>query len=500
MSTVQESLQAPETTKVEGYVKPQHFIDGEFIDGAGSEVVPVFDPATGQQVAEFTQVTADEVDAAVEAAAAAFEAWSELSIARRVQVVFDMRDNLMRNADAIARTLTLDQGKTFEEAKGEVLRAAQYIETALAAPMLAHSKSSNISGDIDGRNVRNPIGVTVAITPLNFPVMNPSMFISWALVTGNTVIIKPSEQDPMATTALFKAFQVAGLPKGVINLVHGNADAVRRLIAHEKVVAVSCITSTPVAKAIYEQASALGKRVQANGGAKNPIVVADDADLDLAAAGIVSSAFGMAGQRCLAGTRIVAFEGIYDELIEKVAKLSDELVVGAGRDEGTTMGPVISAASRDRLFQVIGEAEAAGGVLVRDGRKVEPQGATATQDGYFVGPTIITDLDAANQVSCQETFGPLIVIHRVASLAEAITLANDTEFGNAASIFTRSGSTARQFEKHSRSGNIGVNTFPAPAPNFVMGGQGASFYGLSHVGGDEPLRFYTEEKFVITRW
>lgn len=487
-------------TEVQGLVQPQHLINGEFVTGSGSNVIDVFDPATGEKVSEVVSATPEEVDAAVEAAAAAFPAWSELSIARRVQFVYRMRENLANNSEDLAHTISLDQGKTLDEARGEVLRATEFIETALAAPMLAYSKSGVVAGPLEARNVREPLGVCVAVTPLNFPVMNPSMFVSWALVTGNTLVLKPSENDPMATTALFKLFNVAGLPAGVLNLVHGDAEVSKRLIDHEKVVAVSCITSTPVAKAIYERSTALGKRVQANGGAKNPIVVAADADLDLAAEGIISSTFGMAGQRCLAGTRIVVLDEVFDELVEKVAKLSDDLVVGAGRDAGTTMGPVVNAGARDRLFKAIESAEAAGATIVRDGRKVQPVGETATEGGYYVGPTIVTGLPSSHESDCRELFGPMAVIHRVDSLDAAIDLANDTEFGNASSIFTRSGSTARQFERRSRAGNVGINTFPGPPANFVMGGLGDSFFGQSHVTGDDPLRFYTEERLILTRW
>ncbi|UUW91432.1 CoA-acylating methylmalonate-semialdehyde dehydrogenase [Pimelobacter simplex] len=477
----------------------QLLVDGEWRDGGG-EAIPVFNPATGQQISTVHAATEADVDAAVAAAAAAFPAWSELSIQRRVQFLHQMRRNIEENKEELARAITLDQGKTLDEARGEVLRATEFIETAIAAPMLYHSTAGNVAGTIDARHVREPLGVCVAITPFNFPVMNPSQFSAWALVTGNTLVLKGSEQDPIATTSVVRLLNDAGLPPGVLNLVHGRADAAQRLIDHPDVVAVSCITSSPVAKAIFERASLAGKRVQANGGAKNPIVVAPDADLDLAAEGVVTSAFGMAGQRCLAGTRIIAVGDIYDELVEKIAVLSDKLVVGAGADPGTTLGPVVSLPSRRRLEESITTALADGATAVRDGRDVAPQEGTGTTDGYFVGPTILTGLPLDHPVDCAETFGPVIVIHRVESLDQAIDAANDTEFGNASTIFTRSGTTARQFEKRSRAGNVGVNTFPAPPANFTMGGLGTSFYGDIHVCGDAPLRFYTEEKLVVSRW
>ncbi|WP_036517291.1 aldehyde dehydrogenase family protein, partial [Nocardioides sp. J54] len=480
--------------------QPQHWIDGEFVTGSGSDAIDVFDPATGKVVTQVTAATDAEVDAAVAAAAAAFDEWSQLSITRRVQYLHAMRHNVVSNGERLARTISLDQGKTLEEARGEVMRAAEFIDTAIAAPMLAHSRSGHVAGPIEARNVREPLGVCVAVTPFNFPVMNPSQFSAWALVTGNTLVVKPSEQDPVASTALFHLFAEAGLPNGVLNLVHGRAEVSKRLVDHPDVAAVSCITSTPTARAIHERASALGKRVQANGGAKNPILVAGDADLALAAEGIVTSAFGMAGQRCLAGTRIVVLDEVYDELVDRVAALTDALVVGAGLDEGTTMGPVVSAASRSRLEDLITQAVDAGATAVRDGRGVAPMTPSATSDGFFVGPTVLADLAPTHPAEFQETFGPVIAMHRVGDLDQAIALANDTEFGNASTIFTRSGTVARRFERASRAGNIGINTFPAPPANFVMGGLGTSFFGETHVCGDAPLRFYTEEKLVVARW
>jgi malonate-semialdehyde dehydrogenase (acetylating)/methylmalonate-semialdehyde dehydrogenase len=477
----------------------QLLINGEWRDGGGAPVA-VFNPATSEKIGHFSAATEAEVDQAVEAAAAAFTDWSALSVQRRVQYLHRMRRNIEDNKEELARVITLDQGKTLDEARGEVLRAVEFIETAIAAPMLYHSSAGQVAANIDARHVREPLGVCVAITPLNFPVMNPSQFSAWALVTGNTLILKGSETDPIATTSVVRLLQEAGLPAGVLNLVHGGADVAQRLIDHPKVVAVSCITSSPVAKAIYERAALQGKRVQANGGAKNPIVVAADADLDLAAEGIVSSAFGMAGQRCLAGTRIIVMDEVFDELTEKVASASDKYVVGSGFDKGVTMGPVASAASKSRLIEAIGQAIDDGATAVRDGRRVVPQTGTGTSEGYFVGPTILTGLPLNHPVDARETFGPVIVMHSVSSIEDAVAASNATEFGNAATIYTRSGTIARQFEQGFRAGNIGVNTFPAPPANFTMGGLGTSFYGDIHVCGDAPLRFYTEEKLVVTRW
>lgn len=478
---------------------PQQFINGRWRDGSGTDGIEVFNPATGARIAELAPATIADADEAVAAASAAFESWSELSMARRVQYLYRMRQNMIDHAEELAFTITSDQGKTLEEARGEVLRSCDFLEAAIAAPMLYNSTSGNIAGNLDVKHLREPLGVAVAITPLNFPVMNPALFIGWALVTGNTLVVKPSEQDPLASTHGLKLMS-EGLPDGVLNLIQGRADVSQHLVSHPDVAAVSCITSTPVAKSIYRTATALGKRVQANGGAKNPIVIAADADLAAAAEGVITSAFGMAGQRCLAGTRIIAEKPVYDELVERVARLSDQLVLGAGVDPETTLCPVVSAGSKARITGMIDAAEAAGATLIRDGRNAEPATASATSDGYYLAPTIMADLPVDHPSSCQEMFGPAIIVHSADSMEEATAIANDTEFGNAASVWTSSPATARRFERAVRAGNIGINAFPGPPANHTMGGLGESFFGESHICGDAPLKFYTEEKLVLSRW
>lgn len=480
-------------------IKPQLLIDGRWRDGGGTDPIEVFDPSTGARIAELIPATIADADEAVAAATAAFESWSALSMARRVQYLYRMRQNLIDHSEELARTITRDQGKTLDEARGEVLRSCDFLEAAIAAPMLAGSTSGNIAGNLDFKHLREPLGVALAITPLNFPVMNPTLFVGWALVTGNTLVVKPSEQDPLASTHALRLL-AEGLPDGVLNVVQGRADVSQHLVSHPGVAVVSCITSTPVARSIYRTATQLGKRVQANGGAKNPIVIAADADLDAAAEGVITSAFGMAGQRCLAGTRIIVERPVYDEVVERVARLSDELVLGSGFDPETTLGPVVSSGAKARITGMIDAAEAAGATLIRDGRGAEPQTASATTEGYYLGPTIIADLPIDHPSSCEEMFGPAIIVHAADSVDEAIAMANDTEFGNAASIWTASASTARRFERGIRSGNIGINTFPGPPANQTMGGLGQSFFGETHICGDAPLKFYTEEKLVSARW
>jgi malonate-semialdehyde dehydrogenase (acetylating) / methylmalonate-semialdehyde dehydrogenase len=477
-----------------------NLIDGTWAPGSGTDAIEVFNPATGEKITDLVPASIEDAEAAVAAASRAFVDWGSRPLGERVRFLYRMKAIVEENTENLARTITLDQGKTLDEARGEVARALDFLETAIAAPMLYHGESINVTTGLDARRVREPLGVCVAVTPSNFPVMNTVQFSAWALVTGNALIIKASEQDPIASTAAIRLLELAGLPAGVLNLVHGRADVVKHLISHPAVKAVSCITSSPTAKAIYEAASAAGKRVQANGGAKNPIVVAPDADLDKAAAGIISSSYGMAGQRCLAGSRVVVIGDVYDDLVERVVALANQIVVGNGLDEGVTMGPVVSAASRERILAALAEAEKLGATFALDGRTVKPSGGAETEKGYFIGPTVVTGLDPAHPVERQELFGPVINVHRVETFDDAIALSNDTEFGNAASIFTQSGSVAAAFERRVRAGNVGINSFPAPPANVTMGGYGASFYGDMHVCGDAPLAFFTDQKLVVSRW
>ena len=428
------------TTHFEIGSAARNIIGGDFVTGCSADVIEVFNPTTGEQIDSVTMASIADADAAVAAAEEAFPAWTGLSVARRVQHLIRVRGILDENIELIAATTNRDHGKTLDDARGEVVRAMDFLDTAIAAPMLYHADSISIAPGLDARRVRESLGVCLAVTPSNFPVMNTVQFASWALVTGNTLIIKASEADPIASTTVLGLIQEA-LPEGVLNLLHGRADIVKHLIAHPVVQAVSCITSSPTAKAIYSSASAAGKRVQANGGAKNPIVIAEDADIDVAVKGIIMSAYGMTGQRCLAGDRLVVIGDVYDALLPALTTAIDEIVTGDGSVEGVTMGPLISAESRDRLIGFLAKAESAGAVFHRDGRDVIPVGDN-TASGYFLGPTLIEGIEAGSELEAGELFGPVLVIHRVADLDEAIALSNRTEFGNAASIFTGTGAVA----------------------------------------------------------
>lgn len=477
----------------------QHLIGGEWQDGAGDKEITIVDPATGKTLETMREASIDQVDAAVAAAAKALPEWSSWSINRRADLLLKVRSKIEANIDDLAMVLSIDNGKTIPEAKGEITRACEAIANAASAPMIYHSEAGNIAPGLDARRNRYPIGVCVAVTPFNFAVMNPSMFSAWSLVCGNTLVIKPSEQTPMASNFLVSLFKEAGVPDGVLNIVHGFAEVGQRLVASPEVAGISCITSTPVARAIYETGTAQGKRVQANGGGKNPYVVLSDADIDRAADGISDAAFGMAGQRCLAASRCIVMEDVFDEFVEKITERGKAFVLGDGRNPKATMGPLINAKSRDRVAKAIEDAAEAGATVVLDGRD-HPVEGDDTAEGFFVGPTVITGLSHKHPVDSQETFGPFLVIHKVSSLEEALEIANDTEFGNAAAVYTSSGKTAQEFELGCNSGNIGINTFPAPPMNFTMGGMGTSFFGDIHVCGDGAMHFYTDHKVVVTRW
>lgn len=481
-------------------VATRHLIGGAWRNGESEQVITVHDPATGRAVAEMRGASLEQGDAAVAAAAAAFPAWSALSINRRAEIVLKMKAIVEANADELAYVLSLDNGKTLAEAKGEIARAAEAIGNAASAPMIYHSQSGNVAPGLDARRVRVPLGVCVAITPFNFPVMNPSMFAAWSIVCGNTLVLKPSEQTPMATNMLLELFRSAGVPEGVLNVVHGGAELGRRLVSHPQVAAISCITSSPVARSIYETGASNGKRVQANGGGKNPYVVLHDADIDRAVDGVADAAFGMAGQRCLAASRCIVVGDVFDAFLEKLTVRAGQYVLGSGRDPEATMGPLVSAASKARVEAAIEGARRSGASVVLDGRKHRVNGGEEVAGGYFVGPTIVTGLSSKDPVDCQEVFGPFLVVHKASSFEEAVEIANDTEFGNAAAVYTTNGSHARAFEVACRAGNIGVNTFPAPPMNFQMGGAGTSFFGDIHVCGDGYMQFYTDHKMVVARW
>jgi len=477
-----------------------HFIGGKTTSGRGHRTAPVHDPATGHVVATVDLADVDDVDLAVAAAAAAFPGWSGASLAARTRVMFAFREQVTAHIEELAAVVTQQHGKTLDDARGEIARALDVVEFACGLPtILTDRASSNISTGIDASGIRQPLGVVAGITPFNFPVMVPAWMYPIAIACGNTFVLKPSESDPGAAALVAELWQRAGLPDGVFNVVHGDKVAVDALLDHADVGAVSFVGSTPVARHVYERASAAGKRVQALGGAKNHMVVMPDADLDIAADAAVSAGFGSAGQRCMAISVVVAVGAIADSFVERVAARVDHLEVGAGADAGVDMGPVISARQRDRVMSLIDGGLADGATLVRDGRALSL--APQLADGFFVGPTLFDHVTPHMAIYIEEIFGPVLCVVRADSYEEALALVNASPYGNGAAIFTEHGPTARDFGERVTAGMVGINVpIPVPAPPQAFGGWKQSMFGPLHAYGHDGVAFYTRGKVLTTRW
>ena len=473
-----------------------HRIAGYSASGDPDRTAPVFDPATGEQQAEVALAGPAEVDAAVQAAAKAFADWRDASLTRRSRVMFALRELLVRHEDELARLVTAEHGKTVEDARGEVLRGREVVEFACGIPnLLAGRYSDQVSGGIDTFTFRQPLGVCAGITPFNFPVMVPLWMHPVAIACGNAFVLKPSERDPSASNLIASLYADAGLPDGVLNVVHGDKAAVDALCTHPDVAAVSFVGSTPVARHVHRTASEAGKRVQALGGAKNHAVVLPDADLDLAADQIAAAAYGSAGQRCMAVSAVVAVGDIADALVAGLAERARAVRVGPGGDPSSEMGPVITAASRDRVVDYLRQGEEAGATLVVDGRGLELGG------GYFVGPSLLDRVEPDMSVYADEIFGPVLVVLRVPTESAAIDLINANPYGNGTALFTADGAAARRFTREVTVGMVGVNVpIPVPAAFHSFGGWKASLFGDTHVYGPEGVNFYTRAKVVTSRW
>ena len=471
-----------------------HVIGGQPTAGASPRTAPVFDPATGQEQRQVRLAAAADVDAAVQAAKAAFESWSDTSVVRRARVMFAFRELVVQHTDELARIISAEHGKTFDDAKGEVVRGKEVVEFACGIAELTKGEfSDQVSTDVDLHSFRQPLGVCAGITPFNFPIMVPMWMHPMAIATGNTFVLKPSERDPSVSNFVADLYKQAGLPDGVFNVVHGDKEAVDALLDHPDVAAISFVGSTPIAKYIHERAGAQGKRVQALGGAKNHAIVMPDADLDFAANHLTAAGYGSAGQRCMAISVAVAVGDAADELVEKLRAKALAVKVGPGLEPGSEMGPVVTAAARDRVVDYIGRGE---GDLVVDGRELRIDG-----DGFWVGPTLIDNVTPDMSVYTDEIFGPVLVVTRVESLAEAIELINRNTFANGVAIFTASGAAAREFQRKIQVGMIGVNVpIPVPMSFYSFGGWKQSLFGDHHMHGPEGVKFYTRAKVVTTRW
>ncbi len=475
----------------------KNYIAGEWVDSTGSEKIDVINPATGRVIAQTPLGTPLDVDRAVESAKKAFKTWRDTPVIDRVQVLFRLKMLLEENLDNMARLCTLENGKTLAESKGDMRRGIQMVETACGMPTLLMGKFlEEIASGIDCQAVRQPMGVFAAITPFNFPPMVPMWFWPFAIASGNTFVLKPSERVPLTQIEFFKLAEKAGLPKGILNMVHGGKETVESICAHPDIEGVSFVGSTPVAKLVYEKATATGKRAQALGGAKNFMIALPDASMDLTVKTIVESCTGCAGQRCLAGSVVVGVgDETYERLTKEIVAFSKNVVVGDGLDSKSQVGPVISEMARERIKDLIQSAVDEGATLLLDGRETEHR------EGYFLNPTVISGVTPDMRIAKEEVFGPVICLAKVDSLEEAITWLNSSEYANTASLFTSSGAAARQFSYDASPGMLGVNIgVPAPMAFFSFGGAKNSFFGDIKAHGEASADFYTDTKVTVARW
>jgi malonate-semialdehyde dehydrogenase (acetylating) / methylmalonate-semialdehyde dehydrogenase len=455
-------------------------------------------PATGEEVAEIPLCTADEVSAAIASAQAAFPAWSATPVLNRCRVLFHFHQQMEKHADELIALVTEENGKVREEARGSFQRGLECVEFACGVSSLMMGETvEHVGADVDGWSTRHPLGVCAGITPFNFPLMVPLWMFPVAIACGNTFVLKPSERVPRSSVRLLELIYEAGLPAGVMNLVHGTKQVVDQLLTDPRVKAVSFVGSSPVAKYIYTTGAANGKRVQALGGAKNHSVVMPDADMKHSASTIMSSSFGCAGERCVATSVVVAVGEAADPLVAALKKAADEMKVGDGADRGSVMGPIINTEARKKILKYIEVGEQEGAKIARDGRK----DACCESDGYFVGPTIFDNVKPSMRIAREEIFGPVLSVVRAKNLDEALEVVNASEYGNASSIFTKSGQAAREFSAKAQTGMIGINVgVPAPVAIFPFTGWKGSFFGDLHALGKDGVKFYTETRVVTCRW
>ena len=477
----------------------QNYINGEWIKSTTAECLDVINPATGQAIAQTPLGSKADVAVAAKAASEAFPAWRRTPVQDRVQYLFKLRDLLKTNHDEIARVITNECGKTFEEAKAEMVRAIENVEVACGMPHLMKGELvEDISPGIDELMIRQPLGVCATIAPFNFPGMIAFWYLPYAIAAGNTYIVKPSEKVPMTMQFIFKLIEQVGFPKGVVNLVNGAKDVVDGILEHPAIRAITFVGSTNVAKYIYATAAAHGKRVQAQGGAKNPVIVLPDADMEMATKIVADSAFGCAGQRCLAVSFAVTVAEARNTFTELICDAASTRVVGYGLDSGVQMGPVINAASKARVEQLIGLGIQEGAAIPVDGRGAQIQGY---EGGYFVRPTILSDVPRGSEIAKTEIFGPVLSLMHVNTVEDAIELVNSGQYGNQASLFTSSGSAARKFRYEAEAGNIGINIgVAAPMAFFPFSGWKDSFFGDMHGQGMDAVEFFTQKKVVVERW
>lgn len=476
-----------------------NFINGKWRRSSASEYLDIINPATAQAMSTVPLSPGGEVDMAVRAGMEAFPEWRRTPVEDRIQHLFALKVLLEDNIEDLARVITHECGKTYTESIGELRRGIEDVEVACGAPILMQGyNNEDIARGIDEHMIRQPLGVVAAITPFNFPGMIPLWFMPYALATGNCFILKPSERDPMVSQMLFELLEAAHFPPGVVQLVNGGKETVNAILDHPGIRAVSFVGSTAVAKYVYSRATANGKRAQCQGGAKNPVVIMPDADMETTTRIMADSAFGCAGQRCLAASVAVTVGEAKNEFVEMIADAASTRKVGFGLDEGVQMGPVITRESQQRIQGLIGKGAQEGANVLVDGRD---QTVNGYEDGYWVFPTVLDGVNPEGEIARTEIFGPVLSLMHAQTLDEAIELVNNRNYGNMACIFTSNGAAARQFRYSADAGNIGVNIgVAAPMAYFPFSGWNDSFFGDLHAQAHHGIEFYTQTKVVIERW
>ena len=477
----------------------EHWINGTHEPSSSNRYGDIYNPATGQVIAKLPMGNSGDLDKAVNAAELAFKSWSKTSITRRSQVLFKYKELLESNREELTRLITLEHGKVLSDAAGSLQRGIEVVDFACGIPHLMKGEfSEQVGTGIDCYSTRQPIGVCSGVTPFNFPAMVPMWMFPIAIVCGNTFILKPSEKNPSCSMKLAELMQEAGLPEGVMNVVHGDKEMVDAILDHPTIKTFSFVGSTPVAKAVHSKASANGKRVQALGGAKNHAIILADADIEQAANAIIGAAYGSAGERCMAISVVVALESIAEELKTNLLEKASQLQIGPGDDPHNEMGPLITAEHKDKVINYIDQGVESGATLLLDGRD-HPM--TSSNEGFFLGPTLFDHVQRDMSIYLEEIFGPVLVMLRVQNFSEAIELANQHQFGNGVALFTTKGSAAREFVNSVQVGMVGINVeIPVPLSFYTFGGWKDSIYGASNIYGMDGVRFYTRTKTVTTRW
>lgn len=477
----------------------EHWVDSARWAGSSGRTGDIYDPATGRVQDQVALASATDVDVAVAAAKTAFPAWRDAPLVRRQRVMFAFRDLLLSHADDIAKLITAEHGKTLDDARGEVQRGLEVVEFACGIPHLLKGEfSEQVSTGVDTFTIRQPLGVVAGITPFNFPGMVPMWMYPMAIACGNTFVLKPSEKDPSPAMLTAELLVEAGLPEGVFNIIHGDKEAVDRILTHPDIAAVSFVGSTPIARYVYETGTRHGKRVQALGGAKNHMVVLPDADMDLAADAAVSAGYGSAGERCMAISVVVTVGDAADRLLPKIQERIAALKVGPGLEPGAEMGPLVTGAHRDRVVGLIEQGEKEGARLIADGRGISVEGH---EGGFFVGPTLFDQVGPEMEIYKQEIFGPVLSVVRIDHYEDAVAMINANPYGNGTALFTNDGGAARKFQNEIQVGMVGINVpIPVPLSFYSFGGWKDSIFGSHGIYGPEGIHFYTRQKVLITRW